>query len=156
MPDEPKSNAKNETAADFIQSEIERTKNNLQCAINTLGHSALKAANPVRAFKRHPVKAGIVTAAALAGGTLAVALAFSRRNDAPVTQGPPVNVYVKKTKPKSTGWGQLGTALVAALTAKATQGVRTTITNSFSNEFHVPGRTKVAIAPNPKLRDVQI
>ncbi len=156
MPDEPKCNARNETAADFIQYEIERAKNNLQCAINSLGHSALKAANPVRAFKRHPIKAGIVTATALGGFALCVAYTFRRKNESPAAQGPPVNVYVKKTKPKSTGWGQLGTALVAALTAKATQGVRTTITNSFSDEFHGSGRTKSVITPNPKLRDVEI
>ena len=156
MPDEPKSKARNESAADFIQGEIERTKNNLQCAINTLGHSALKAANPVRAFKRHPVKAGIITALGAAAGTLGVIYALRRKKETVYPPGPPVNVYVKKPKPKSGGWTQLGTALVAALSAKATQGVRATIANSFSDEFQASNRTHCRITPNPNLRDVQI
>jgi hypothetical protein len=156
MPDELKTDAKGDPVADFIQKEIARTKHNLHCAINSLGHSALRAANPVPLIKRHPVKAGIVAVAALAGGALGIVYALRRKADAPCAQGPPVNVYVKKPKAQSKGWGQIGTALVAALTAKATQGIRTTITNSFSDSYQVPARPQPVMRPNTNLRDVEI
>jgi hypothetical protein len=85
-----------------------------------------------------------------------VVYAFRRKKEHAYSQGPPVNVYVKKPKPKSAGWTQFGTALVAALSAKATEGIRTTITNSFSDEFHASSRAHCGVTPNPKLRDVQI
>ena len=158
MPDVPKSNAKNETADDFIQKEIARTKTNLHCAVNSLGHSALKAANPVPWFKRYPVKASIVTAAALAGGALCIVRAIRKKPEGAREQaGVPVNVYIKKPKSQSKSWGtQLGTALLAALTAKVSEGVRSTISNSLSDEYTGSGRTQTVLVPNPKLRDVDI
>lgn len=156
MPDEPKSNAKNETAADFMREQIERAKNNLKCTINRLGHDTLSVANPVPWFKRYPVKCSIVTGALVGGGALLVARAVKHRHDSvqhPVA--PPVNVYIKKAKPKSKGWGQIGAALLTILSSRVAEGVRATIADSFSAEF-AEQHGKTRIIPNPNLRGVDI
>lgn len=156
MPDEPKSNVKNETASELIQQEIERAKNNLQCAINRLGHSAVRATNPVPWFKRYPVKCGIATGVLVAGGAVAAVAAFRKKSRSDHrAETPPVNVYVKKPKPQTSGWGRVGTALVAAISARLAESLKASITSSISERSASP-RGKTVIVPNPQLRDVQI
>lgn len=156
MPDEMKSNATNETASEFIQREIQRARHNLQCAIQGLGRSSLTAANPIPWFRRYPVKCGIATGVLLVGGTLAAVAAMKSKSRVhqQFANVPPVNVYIKKPKAQSKGWGTVGTALMAALSAKLTESLKATISNSFSEGAVARGKT--VIVPNPQLRDVQI
>lgn len=156
MPDEAKSNAKNETATDFIRKQVDRSKNNLQCAINRLGHDALKIANPVPWFKRYPVTCSIVSGALVGGGALLVGRVIKHRQaPKPRQPAPPVNVYIKKPKAKSKGWSQLGAALITVLTSKVSENVRATITDSFASAGQ-DERAKSKIIPNPNLRGVEI
>lgn len=157
MPDEPKSAAKNETAADFMGGQVERTKGNLRCTINRLGHDALKVANPVPWFQRYPVKCSIVTGALLGGGALLLARSLRRRHDhRPSPSLPPINVYVKNPKPKSKGWGQIGAGLMTVLFGQVSESVRATLSDSFAGDTVGADRPKPRIIPNPNLRGVEI
>ena len=157
MPDEPKSNVKNETAGDLIRREIDRARNNLQCAMNQLGRSAIRAANPVPWFKRYPVKCSIATGVLLAGGAVAAIAAFRKKTHTThLSETHPVHVYVKKPKPQSSGWGRVVTALLAAVSGKVAESLKTSITSSISEGTARRSRGKTVIVPNPQLRDVQI
>ena len=159
MPDELKRNANNESAASFIEHEVERAKNNLHCAMNKLGHAALLAVNPIPWLRRYPVKCGLVTGAVVAGGALAVVIAV-RKNKTSGSQSEsnrPINVYVKKPRPKSKGLGaQLAGALVASLAAKFSESARSVVANAISPERVTGAKPQTYIVPNPNLRDVQI
>jgi hypothetical protein len=157
MPNEPKSNAKSDTAGELIQREIERARNNLQCAIHGLGHAALQTVNPITWLKRYPVKCSIATGMVLAGGAVAAVLAVRNRPQADPSRAnaPPINVYVKKPKAQFKGWGNVGTALLAALTSHLKESLKATLVSSLADRPKPsPGRT--VFVPNPTLRDVHI
>ena len=158
MRDESTSNVPDESAASFIEHEIGRAKSNLQCAVSKLGQAALRVANPVAWFRRYPVKCSLVTGAVLASGAAAAVLLIRRHKGRDDGQGAqPIQVYVKSTKAKPKGLGaQLVSALIAGLSAKATQAARNAIINAMSSEQLHACRTQTVIVPNPKLRDVQI
>lgn len=142
-----------------MQEQIDRASQNLQCAINQLGHTALAAANPVPWFRRFPVRCSLITGSLVAAGTLVAVRAFRHRKGADHQEDPqrPIHIFVKKPKPQSKGLGaQLATALIGGLSAKLTDSLRAMVADSFASERAVSPDLKRPIIPNPNLRDVEI
>jgi len=157
MPEPPKSNANSETAAVFIQGQIKRTNNNLRCAINTLGITALKAANPVQWFRRYPAKCSIVTGAVIAGSVAGIMLALRRkRNRGSAGDANPVQVYLKSPQNAHHWSSQLASALLAGIAGKISQGIKARLVESLAGEGAAQNRERTVIIPGTKLRDVEI
>lgn len=84
-----------ETVDQFIANEVRHSTLALRTAVDCCGRSLLRAVNPVRWFKRHPVSASIVAGAGLAGGAIVAVYAYRKRKE-PADDHPQIHVHFDK------------------------------------------------------------